>query len=98
MKTFFKPLAVLAIAGLATGCMHKAEAPALSGPSTNALAVNLSATPDRITQDGASQSSVIAEVLGPDGRPLAGVSLRVDMKVPCLAAQNGCVNGFLLMD
>lgn len=80
-KTFLtgSVLAVLLAAGACT--VHQSETYSPSGPSTYARSVTMTAIPDRITQDGASQSSVSAQVIGPDGRPMAGISLRMDMLV-----------------
>jgi len=72
-------LGALLAAGACT--VQRAETPSPSGPSTFARAVTMTAIPDRITQDGASQSSITALVIGPDGRPLSGISLRMDMLV-----------------
>jgi PKD repeat protein len=83
-------LAALLAAGACT--VHQTEAPSLSGPSTFARSVTVTATPDYITQDGASQSSVSAQVIGPDGRPLGGISLRMDMLVDGQANDYGTLS------
>ena len=64
------------------GCtVHRSEAPPLTGPSDMALSTRMEANPDTIGQDGGSQSSIRVFANGPDGRPLAGVTFRVDMAV-----------------
>lgn len=83
-------LAALLAGGACT--VHQTEAPALSGPSSFARSVTMTAIPDRITQDGASQSSVSALVIGPDGRPLSGISLRMDMLVAGQANDYGTLS------
>ena len=82
MRTRFYRLAGIACVVLATACgVHQTEAPSLSGPSTLAQSVTITATPDSLTQNGASQSAVKVLVNGPDGRPLAGRAVHLDMTV-----------------
>jgi len=75
--------AAAALAAIATvGCtVHSTDVPALAGPSQLALTLRVTATPDSITQDGGSQSSVKVVAFGPDGKPVSGVAVRVDMVV-----------------
>jgi PKD repeat protein len=63
------------------GCVHQADAPPLTGPSTVGHSLTIGATPDHIIQDGSSQSSVVVTAFGPTGAPMSGVSIRVDMVV-----------------
>jgi PKD repeat protein len=91
-------LAACASALVAGGCVHQTEPTAIGGPSTFARSITVTATPDRITQDGSSQSSITVDAAGPDGRPLVGVALRLDMAVPCTATQPGCSGGFVQAD
>jgi PKD repeat protein len=83
MKAFFNVATASLISCLAlTACtVHKTEAPPLAGPSDLALSTRLEANPDTIGQDGGSQSSIRVFANGPDGKPLAGVTFRVDMGV-----------------
>ena len=82
MRTRFYRLAGIACVVLATACgVHQTEAPSISGPSTLAQSVTITATPDSLTQNGASQSAVKVLVNGPDGRPLAGRAVHLDMTV-----------------
>jgi len=69
----------LAAVVLTAGCQHKTEVPALSGPSSLSTTLNVTATPDRISQDGSAQSSVQIQAIGPDGKVLSGVPIRVDL-------------------
>ncbi len=87
-------LAAAAIAALATaGCtVHQTEAPPVAGPSTFAKSLTMTVTPDRITQDGASQSAVLVQAIGPDGRALSGLSVRVDMMVSGQIADYGTLS------
>jgi PKD repeat protein len=66
--------------------------PALSGPSGLARQLNVSATPDRITQDGVSQSAIQIQAIGPDGRALSGLAIRVDMEVGGQLADYGTLS------
>jgi PKD repeat protein len=81
MRISASRLIALAVAIAAAACTHKTEAPALSGPSSHSLTLNVSATPDRISRDGASVSAITVQAYGPDGRPLAGITLRMDIQV-----------------
>ena len=75
--------AAIALALIATaGCTVKdSHEPPLSGPSGLALTLNVNAIPDSISQDGGSQSSVRVNAIGPNGRPISGLALRLDMFV-----------------
>ena len=76
--------AVISVAALAlaSACtVHNAEQPALTGPSGLAQSISLTATPDRLTQNGQDQSAIVVRVLGPSGAPASGIALRVDMLV-----------------
>lgn len=79
MKNTFVRLIAAAAATCAAACVHKTEEPPLSGPSTFATSLRLQAVPDRINQDGASQSSISIQAFGPTGAALSGVALRIDM-------------------
>jgi PKD repeat protein len=73
-------LAGLALVLSACG-VHQATTPAATGPSGFATSVTMTATPDSISQDGASQSTIVATVLDQNGAPKAGQTLRVDTVV-----------------
>jgi PKD repeat protein len=74
-------VSMLAVAAVMTaGCTHQAaSAPPLTGPSQLALAVTVTANPDRISLDGGSQSLITAQVRGPNGQVEVNVPLHVDM-------------------
>ncbi len=62
--------------------MHQGgQAPPLTGPSTFAQSVTVTATPDLITQDGQSQSAINVRVFDANGQPMSAVPLRIDMLV-----------------
>jgi PKD repeat protein len=84
MSTFLRRSSVALAAGLlasAACTVHKTETPALTGPSEFALSVSVSAIPDSINLDGASQSSIVVTVRDASGQPKAGASLRADIAV-----------------
>jgi PKD repeat protein len=83
MKASITAAAVATLACLTlTGCtVHSTEAPPVAGPSDLAHSSRIEALPDSIGQDGGSQSSIRITAIGPDGRPEAGVTFRVDMAV-----------------
>src|SRR5204863_3211915 len=64
----------LVLASIVIGAcsLDKQEMPALSGPSGLALSVALTATPDQLPRDGASQSVVTVTARDVQGRPIAG--------------------------
>ena len=75
-------IAGIGFIALSAACgVHSTETPPLSGPSTLATSIGITATPDRITQDGASQSSILVTVNGPTGQPVNGAAVRLDMVV-----------------
>ncbi len=53
--------------------------PDLTGPSTMATDLAVQASPDTIFWDGASQSAITIDARGPDGQPIRGLSIRVDI-------------------
>jgi PKD repeat protein len=75
-------LAALFIAVCAAACtVSRTEAPPLTGPSELATSLTLTATPDTLLQDGASQSSIIVTAIGPNGRPLTNIAIRLSTAI-----------------
>jgi hypothetical protein len=69
--------AALVAAVAAAGCTTtKQEAPALSGPSEFGQSLSVTATPDRLSQDGVSQARVEATVRNSEGKPTPGVTVQ----------------------
>lgn len=85
------PAAVALIALLAApGCTLKdQDPPPLTGPSQLATAVRMTATPDVLTQDGASQSVIQLEVTDAQRQPVRNLSLRMDIAVNNTFAEFG---------
>jgi PKD repeat protein len=81
-KRFATLAACLALFTGAACTVHQADsAPPLTGPSGLAQSVTITATPDNITRDGQSRSTIVVRVIDATGQPAAGVSLRMDMLV-----------------
>ena len=67
----------LIAAGAAAGCTTSdQEAPALSGPSEFGQSISVTATPDRLNQDGVSQARVEATIRDAGGKPTQGVAVQ----------------------
>jgi hypothetical protein len=77
LTRLFGPAAALAAAICMSGCTDGVEVPPLAGPSEFALAVNMTATPDVLPEDGASQSVIGIMVRDESGQPRANVQLRL---------------------
>lgn len=72
--------------------VHQTTAPSPLGTSDFSLALDMTATPDSISQDGSSQSSIVVTAHGPNGAPKSGVSLRLDMQVDGVTQDFGTLN------
>src|SRR5258706_11408902 len=81
MKARLSALFVLGAFALGGCTVHQTEAPGLSGPSGLALTIRVAASPDSISQDGGSQSSIQVTASGPGGKGKAALPLRMDMFV-----------------
>jgi PKD repeat protein len=69
--------ALLVAAAAAAGCTTKdTEPPALSGPSEFGQSISVTATPDRVSQDGVSQVRAEATIRGAQGQPSQGVAVQ----------------------
>lgn len=67
--------------GLSACTVKKTDAPDLAGPSEQGLSLRTSVTPDILDYDGFSQSQVEIVARGPDGRPMRGVPVRVEIRL-----------------
>lgn len=81
MKACLSAALVLGAVALSGCTVHQTEAPGLTGPSGLALTIRVAASPDSISQDGGSQSSIQVTAIGPDGKGKAALPLRMDMFV-----------------
>jgi hypothetical protein len=82
--------AAIVAAALASGActLKNQETPAPTGPSEFGTSLTMTATPDTITQDGASQSVILVVARDMNGQPLSNLAMRLEM----------VVNGFLTSD
>jgi PKD repeat protein len=86
-------LSLCAAMALASACtVHQTEAPALAGPSEFALSFTVAATPDSITQDGVSQSSIVVTARDASGAPVAGLQLGLAIVVSNTQAAFGTLS------
>lgn len=68
--------AAAVLPALLSGCLQEGRGPgAPAGPSTLALSIRLSATPDVLPADGVSEALVAVAAAGPDGTPADGLRL-----------------------
>lgn len=81
MKAAFRSAFLAALALSAACTVHGVDTPAPSGPSDLALSVAITATPDHLPQDGASQAAVAIVAKGPDGKGISGQAFRVETAV-----------------
>ena len=73
-------LGILGAALFLSACtVKKQETPSLTGPSELSTAITIQASPDVLTQDGASQSIVTITARDANGQPLRNLSLRADI-------------------
>lgn len=71
-----------AVVLLVAACtMKKTEQPSFSGPSELALSVALSANPDVISQDGASQSQIVIQARDANGQAIKNLPLTMGLAV-----------------
>jgi PKD repeat protein len=84
-------LAVLAaLLAAAAGCtLSDQSLPSFTGPSELALSLTVTASPDTLTRDGASQSLITVQARGDKSQAVANVSLRADIACLDYADQPG---------
>jgi hypothetical protein len=71
--------------------------PPLAGPSGFALSFALTATPDSISQDGASQSSITVTARDANAKTIPGLTFRMDMFVGGVPGDYGTLSGKTLV-
>jgi PKD repeat protein len=82
MALTLRNAATVAAALLLTACTtHKQEAPPLTGPSAMGTSIVLTASPDVLALDGASQSLLQIQAYDSNGQPLRNVAMRLDVAV-----------------
>jgi PKD repeat protein len=80
-RTRWITLAALALLAAPACTTKKSEAPALSGPSELGLSLAIAATPDVLTMDGVSRSTITITARNGDGQPARDIGLRVETRV-----------------
>jgi PKD repeat protein len=88
--------AVLALVTWACS-VSETKVPSPAGPSEFALSFALTATPDSISQDGASQSSIVVTARDVNGKTISGLVFRMDMFVDGLPGDYGTLSGKTLV-
>jgi PKD repeat protein len=79
-----------AAAAAATACRVKdTPAPPLSGPSELGLSLTIQASPDTLTQDGSSQSTLSVLARDAAGQPVRNVTCRIDIALDGALADFG---------
>jgi PKD repeat protein len=82
LQTRTSLIALALAATAAAGCTMKSqEAPPLSGPSEQGTSIVITASPDQITQDGASQSLITAIARDQNGQAMRNAVLRAAISV-----------------
>jgi PKD repeat protein len=76
-----KVLALAAVIALGGCSLDNQGAPPLAGPSELGLSLEVTATPDVITQDGHSQAVVQIAARDANSQPVSGLAMRVDTAV-----------------
>lgn len=72
--------------------MKSQEAPGLTGPSEHGQSIVVAASPDILSQDGASQSVITVTARGPSGEPLPNLSMNVEIRVGGVRAEFGSLS------
>jgi PKD repeat protein len=89
-QLIFRSGVVFAFVAVVAACtMKKQETPSLTGPSEFGKSINITVSPDAITQDGISQSVVVVTALGVNGQPLPNVSMRAEIRVDNIVTDFG---------
>ena len=82
MKRLLAHLALFGALLTSGACtVHQTDVPPLAGPSEFALSLSVTATPDSINQDGASQSAIAVVARDANGRAISGLAVHLDMSV-----------------
>lgn len=81
LQTMWLAAALVSLVTGAACTTNKSEAPAIAGPSELGLSLQVTASPDVLTMDGASQSVVAILARNANGQPQGGVGLRIETRV-----------------
>jgi chitodextrinase len=93
MARALRAFTLLAAVAALTACNVKdTTAPPLSGPSELGLSLTIQASPDVLTQDGASQSQVVVLARDGSGQPVRNITCRVEILVDNVIADFGMLS------
>jgi hypothetical protein len=85
---------LVAAAAAVSACdVKKTTVPPLTGPSEMGLSLTIQATPDTISQDGASQSTIVVLARDANNQPVRNMDLRLDMLVDGVEKDFGTLSG-----
>ncbi len=91
-------LVVLAVAAATAACtVSDTQPPPLAGPSEMSLSVNLSANPDVLSLDGASQSQITVEARDVNGQSAPNVPMRLEILADGVATDFGSLSSRTLV-
>ena len=80
MTKYITHVLVLVMAAVAAACtMTDTQPPPLAGPSEMSLSLAITANPDVLSLDGASQTLITVEARDQNGQPAPNVPLRVEI-------------------
>ena len=89
---------VAVVASAVAGCtITDTKAPPLQGPSELSLSFQLSAVPDVLSQDGASQSQIVIQTRDASGQPARSITFRIDTVVQGVMADYGLLSARTLV-
>jgi PKD repeat protein len=92
-KVLISRLPLVIVLAATAGCtVHKQEMPELTGPSAYAVSLTLAATPDRLSQDGLSQSRIVATLRDSSGKAVPNAALQVLTAVSSSVSNFGSVS------
>src|SRR5512140_3359326 len=81
MRKLLAICAALSLGAAAACAVHETDTPSPRGPSTNAISLTVTATPDTLPQNGTAQATVRVKAFNAGGQPLANLPIRLDMRL-----------------
>jgi hypothetical protein len=76
-REMWRTIAMLLLAAILAGCVDRQEAPGLIGPSTSALFLQLSASPDQLPRDGIASSTITIVARDAESQALPGQKVQL---------------------
>ena len=86
-------VAAIALVSAAACGTSQITAPTPAGPSTSALALTMTTTPDSLNADGGSQSAIAIQASNASGGPQVGLPLRIELAVAGTPESCGTLSG-----